>query len=185
MKIYQKVLWVIALVAFGALSLGGLLVSAGILPKILIFSALTAMELGILIRIGVSVVFIFLLGLSIYLPIVTWTEGKGTTIPLRNPLGEIEISQKAICEFIQRVGKEVQGVEDLKAKVKSTEEGVDVDKVKSTEEGVDVDLTLAAHAQGEIPRLIDELQNVIKNYLNNTVGIENVREIRVKVGKIL
>ncbi|MCD6257209.1 alkaline shock response membrane anchor protein AmaP [Candidatus Aerophobetes bacterium] len=173
MKIYQKVLWVIALVAFGALSLGGLLVSAGILPKILIFSALTAMELGILIRIGVSVVFIFLLGLSIYLPIVTWTEGKGTTIPLRNPLGEIEISQKAICEFIQRVGKEVQGVEDLKA------------KVKSTEEGVDVDLTLAAHAQGEIPRLIDELQNVIKNYLNNTVGIENVREIRVKVGKIL
>jgi len=173
MKIYQKVLWVIALVAFGALSLGGLLVSAGILPKILIFSALTAMELGILIRIGVSVVFIFLLGLSIYLPIVTWTEGKGTTIPLRNPLGEIEISQRAICEFIQRVGKEVQGVEDLKA------------KVKSTEEGVDVDLTLAAHAQGEIPRLIDELQNVIKNYLNNTVGIENVREIRVKVGKIL
>lgn len=173
MKIYQKVLWVIALVAFGALSLGGLLVSAGILPKILIFSALTAMELDILIRIGVSVVFIFLLGLSIYLPIVTWTEGKGTTIPLRNPLGEIEISQRAICEFIQRVGKEVQGVEDLKA------------KVKSTEEGVDVDLTLAAHAQGEIPRLIDELQNVIKNYLNNTVGIENVREIRVKVGKIL
>ena len=173
MKIYQKVLWVIALVAFGALSLGGLLVSTGILPKILIFSALTAMELGILIRIGVSVVFIFLLGLSIYLPVVTWTEGKGTTIPLRNPLGEIEISQKAICEFIQKVGKEVQGVEDLKA------------KVKSTEEGVDVDLTLAAHAQGEIPRLIDELQNVIKNYLNNTVGIENVREIRVKVGKIL
>jgi len=173
MKIYQKVLWVIALVAFGALSLGGLLVSTGILPKILIFSALTAMELGILIRIGVSVVFIFLLGLSIYLPVVTWTEGKGTTIPLRNPLGEIEISQRAICEFIQKVGKEVQGVEDLKA------------KVKSTEEGVDVDLTLAAHAQGEIPRLIDELQNVIKNYLNNTVGIENVREIRVKVGKIL
>lgn len=173
MKIYQKVLWVIGLVALGALSLGGLLVTSGILPRIVIFSALTAVEIDILVRIGVAVVFAFLLVLSIYLPVVTWTEGKGTVIPLRNPLGEIEISQRAICEFIQRVGGEVQGVEDLKA------------KVKSTEEGVDVDLNLSAHAQGEIPRLIDELQNVIKSYLNNTVGIENVREIRVKIGKIL
>ncbi|GAF84442.1 unnamed protein product, partial [marine sediment metagenome] len=49
----------------------------------------------------------------------------------------------------------------------------------------DVYLTLSAQGQGEIPRLIDELQTVVKNYLNNTVGIENVREVKVKVAKIL
>jgi len=173
MKIYQKILWVVGLVALGALSLGGFLVSAEVLPRIVVFSALTGLELNIFIHIGVIVVFLFLVALSIYLPISTWTEGKAAAISLRNPLGEVEISQRAICEFIQRVGKEVQGVEDLRA------------KVKSTEEGIDVGLTLSAHAQGEIPRLIDELQTVVKNYLKNTVGIENVREIKVKVGKIL
>lgn len=173
MKIYQKVLWVIGLVALGALSLGGFLITAEILPKIIVFSALTGLELNIFIRIGAAAVFLFLLILSIYLPTATWTEGKTTSISLRNPLGEVEVSQRAICEFIQRVGKEVQGVEDLKA------------RVRSTEEGVDIDLNLSAHAQGEIPRLIDELQTVVKNYLKNTVGIENVREIKVKIGKIL
>ncbi len=174
MRIYQKILWAISLIALGALSLGGFLVSTEILPKILVFSALTAIDLNILIRVATSVVFAFFIVLSVYLPLVTWTTGrKETTIPLKNPLGEIEISQRAICEFIQRVGREVQGVEDLKA------------KVKSTEQGLDVFLNLSVHAQGEIPRLIDELQTVVKNYLNNTVGIEDVREIKVKVGKIL
>jgi len=92
---------------------------------------------------------------------------------LKNPLGEMEISQKAICGFIQRIGKGVEGVEDIKA------------DIKLAEEGVDVYLTLSAQGQGEIPRLIDELQTVVKNYLNNTIGIENVREVKVKVAKIL
>ena len=128
--------------------------SSQILPKILIFSALTGINLNIFIQIGTSAVFAFLFMLSIYLPLVTWTEKKSATIPLRNPLGEVEISQKAISDFIQRVGSEVEGVGDLKA------------KVRYTEEGLDVDLSLSAQAQGEIPRLIDEVQSVVKKYLN-------------------
>lgn len=173
MRVYKKILWVIGLVALAALCLGGFLVSTQILPRILIFSALTALDIDFFIRTGVAVVFAFLFLLSIYLPIATWVGKEEAAVPLRNPLGEVEISQKAICEFIQRVGREVQGVEDLKA------------KVRSTEQGLDVDLNLSVHAQGEIPRLIDELQTVVKNYLNNTVGVEDVREVRVKVGKIL
>jgi len=173
MRIYQKVLWVIGLVAFAALCLGGFLVSTGILPKILIFSALTGMELDIFVRIATTIVFAFLFILSIYLPLFTWTEKTGTVIPLKNPLGEVEISQKAISDFIERVGGEVEGVGDLKA------------KVKPTEEGIDVEISLSAQAQGEIPRLIDELQSVVKKYLTTTVGIENVREIKVKVKRII
>jgi uncharacterized alkaline shock family protein YloU len=85
----------------------------------------------------------------------------------------VEISQRAICEFIQRVGKEVEGVEDIKA------------RIKSGDEGVNVFLTLSARGQGEVPRLIDELQTVVKNYLNQTLGIENVREVKVRVAKLL
>jgi len=67
----------------------------------------------------------------------------------------------------------VEGIEDIKA------------RIKTGEEGIDVFLTLSARAQEEVPRLIDELQTVVKNYLNHTLGIENVREIKVRVTKLI
>jgi uncharacterized alkaline shock family protein YloU len=172
MKAYCKFLWAIALIAFTAMSLGGLLVSSGILPKIVASGALTAMELNLVVRVVTMVVFALLFVLGIYLPILTWTQKRATVIPLRNPLGEVEISQKAISDFIQRIGKEVEGVEDLRA------------TVHPTDDGINIELSLAAQAQDQIPRLIDELQAVVKKYLQTTVGIENVGEIRVRVHRI-
>ena len=172
MRFCRRVLWGIIVVALAILSLGGFLVSLEILPRIVILGALTALEQQMLTK-GIFVcLFGFLFILSIALPLLARERGNAV-IPLKNPLGEVKISQKAICGFIQRVGKEVEGVEDIKA------------DIKLAEEGVDVYLTLSAQAQGEIPRLIDELQTVVKNYLNNTVGIENVQEVKVKVTKII
>ncbi len=169
----KKVLWGIVVVTLALFSLGGFLVSLEIIPRIVIMGALTGLEEQLLIK-GIFVSFFgFLFVLSIALFLSARERAKDAIIPLKNPLGEVEISQKAICEFIQRVGKEVEGVEDIKARIKSNDEGMDVYRV------------LSAQAQGEIPRLIDEWQTVVKNYLNNTVGIENIREIKVKVAKIL
>lgn len=169
----KKVLWGIVVVTLALFSLGGFLVSLEIIPRIVIMGVLTGFEEQLLIK-GIFVSFFgFLFVLSIALFLSTRERARDAIIPLKNPLGEVEISQKAICEFIQRVGKEVEGVEDIKA------------RIKSNDEGMDVYLVLSAQAQGEIPRLIDELQTVVKNYLNNTVGIENIREIKVKVAKIL
>ncbi len=169
----KKVLWGIVVVTLALFSLGGFLVLLEIIPRIVIMGVLTGFEEQLLIK-GIFVSFFgFLFVLSITLSLSARGRVKDAIIPLKNPLGEVEISQKAICEFIQRVGKEVEGVEDIKA------------RIKSNDEGMDVYLVLSAQAQGEIPRLIDELQTVVKNYLNNTVGIENIREIKVKVAKIL
>lgn len=169
----KKVLWGIIVVTLALFSLGGFLVSLEIIPRIVVMGVLTGFEEQLLIK-GIFVSFFgFLFVLSIALFLSTRERAGDAIIPLKNPLGEVEISQKAICEFIQRVGKEVEGVEDIKA------------RIKSNDEGMDVYLVLSAQAQGEIPRLIDELQTVVKNYLNNTVGIENIREIKVKVAKIL
>jgi len=169
----KKVLWGIVVVTLALFSLGGFLVSLEIIPRDVITGALTGLEEQLLIK-GIFVSFFgFLFVLSIALFLSAREKARDAIIPLKNPLGEVEISQKAICEFIQRVGKEVEGVEDIKA------------RIKSNDEGMDVYLVLSAQSQGEIPRLIEELQTVVKNYLNNTVGIENIREIKVKVAKIL
>ncbi len=173
MRFYQKIILGIGLVALAAFSLGGALVAMGVFSRFVVVAALSALEQDPVIRLVSLVVFLFLLVMSIYFPFSFRRRTERATIPLKNPLGEVEISQKAISEFVQRVGKEVEGVEDLEA------------AVKSDDEGLDVYLTLSAEAKGEIPRLIDELQTVVRNYLTSTVGIENVREIKVKIAKIL
>ncbi len=173
MRFYQKVLWGVGVCALALLSLGGFLVVAGLFDRFVVHGWLTIVEQTLLTRSIILVIFGFLFGLSLYLPFLTRTKAERAVIPLKNPLGAVEISQKAISEFIQRIGKEVEGVEDIKA------------AIKSSDEGVDVYLTLSAQAQGEVPRLIDELQTVVKTYLNKTVGIENVREIKVRVVKLI
>ncbi|KKN15564.1 hypothetical protein LCGC14_0984820 [marine sediment metagenome] len=173
MRVFKRILWGIIVIALALLSLAGFFISLEILPRFAILGALTALEQQLLTK-GIFIcLFGFLFVLSIALPLLTREKRESAVVSLKNPLGEMEISQKAICGFIQRIGKGVEGVEDIKA------------DIKLAEEGVDVYLTLSAQGQGEIPRLIDELQTVVKNYLNNTVGIENVREVKVKVAKIL
>ncbi|MEA1964486.1 MAG: alkaline shock response membrane anchor protein AmaP [Candidatus Aerophobetes bacterium] len=175
MRTYKKILWGIEIGVFAFLCLGAVLVIKGIIPRFVILGMLTALEEKLIIRVSILAAFAFLFVLNFLLPfLIKPGSGEGgAVIPLKNPLGEVEISQKAISGFIQRIGKEIEGIEDVGA------------KIKSSEEGVDVFLTLSAKTQGEIPRLMDELQTVVKNYLNNTIGIENVREIKVRVAKIL
>ena len=173
MRFYQKGLWGVGVCALALLSLGGFLVVVGLFDRFVVIGWLTFVEQTLLTRSIILVIFGFLFGLSLYLLSSTGTKVERAVIPLKNPLGAVEISQKAISEFIQRIGKEVEGVEDIKA------------AIKSSDEGVDVYLTLSAQAQGEVPRLIDELQTVVKTYLNKTVGIENVREIKVRVAKLI
>ena len=173
MRVYQKVLWGVGVCALALLSLGGFLVGVGLFDRFVVSGWLTLVEQTVLTRSIILLIFGFLFGLSLYLPFLTRTKAGAAVIPLKNPLGAVEISQKAISEFIQRIGKEVEGVEDIKA------------AIKSSDEGVDVYLTLSAQAQGEVPRLIDELQTVVKTYLNKTVGIESVGEIKVRVAKLL
>lgn len=173
MRFYQKIMLGVGFVVLAVLCLGGALVTVGVFSRFVVVGALSALEQSPLTRLILLVVFLFLLGMSIYFPFSFRGRAKKTAVPLKNPLGEVEISQKAISEFVQRIGKEVEGVQDLEA------------SIESSDEGLDVHLTLSAEAKGEIPRLIDELQTVVKNYLTSTIGIENVREIKVKVAKIL
>ena len=173
MRFYQKVLWGVGVCGLALLSLGGFLVGVGLFDRFVVMGWLTLVEQTLLTRSIILLIFGFLFGLSLYLPFLTKTKAGGAVIGLKNPLGAVEISQKAVSEFIQRIGKEVEGVEDIKA------------AIKSSDEGVDVSLTLSVQAQGEVPRLIDELQTVVKTYLNKTVGIESVREIKVRVARLI
>jgi len=174
MRAYQKVLWVVGLVALGAFSLAGFLADAGFISRYTVYLALTRMWGELTIRLTAGAVFLFLLALSIYLPLSTWLRGAGGFITLSNPLGSVNISTKAISKFIQRAGEKMEEVRGAKV------------KIKPAKEGVESYVTLSAHgeAEGGIPRLANDFQEMVKKYLVEQVGIPNVKKVEVRVTKI-
>ncbi|MEA1964840.1 MAG: alkaline shock response membrane anchor protein AmaP [Candidatus Aerophobetes bacterium] len=174
MKIYQKVLWVVGLVALGAFSLAGFLADAKFIPQVTVYLALMKMWGELPIRLTAGGVFLFLLVLSVYLPLSTWLRSAGGFIATSNPLGSLDISTKAISKFIQRTGKKMEGVRNAKI------------KIKPVKEGVESYVTLSAHGEveGGIPRLVNDFQEMVKKYLVEQVGVPNVEKIEVRVTKI-
>ncbi|RLE09226.1 alkaline shock response membrane anchor protein AmaP [Candidatus Aerophobetes bacterium] len=172
MRIYQKVLWGVGLVALGAFSLAGFLADTELISQFVVYLALRRMWDELIIRTATGVVFLFLLALSIYLPISTWL--KGGLITLSNPLGPLNISTKAISKFIQRIGKRTEEVKDVRI------------RIKHVKEGVESYVTLSAHGEveGGIPHLINDFQEMVKKYLMEQVGVPDVKKVEVKVTKI-
>jgi len=175
MRAYQKVLWVVGLVALGAFSLAGFLSDVGFIPRMIVYRALRRMWYELSITITAGAVFLFLLALSIYLPISTWLRGRGGVITVSNPLGLVELSTEAVSKFIQRLGEEMQGVEGVRV------------RVEAQDEGVECYVTLAAHSEveGGIPRLTKDFQEFVKKNLLEIVGVPGVKKVEVKITKIL
>ena len=177
MKVHQKVLWAVGLVALGAFSLAGFLSDVGLIPRMTAYRALTRMWYELSITITAGAVFLFLLALSIYLPVSTWLRGRGRSgvITVSNPLGPVELSTEAVSKFIQRLGEEMQGVEGVRV------------RVEAEDEGVECYVTLAAHSEveGGIPRLTKDFQEFVKKNLLEIVGVSDVKKVEVKITKIL
>lgn len=179
MKVHQKVLWAVGLVALGAFSLAGFLSDVGLIPRMTVYRALTRMWYELSITITAGAVFLFLLALSIYLPISTWLRGRGRgrggVITVSNPLGPVELSTEAVSKFIQRLGEEMQGVEGVRV------------RVEAQAEGVECYVTLAAHSEveGGIPKLTKDFQEFVKKNLLEIVGVSDVKKVEVKITKIL
>jgi len=162
----------VGLVALGAFSLAGFLADTELISQFVVYLALRRMWDELIIRTATGVVFLFLLALSIYLPISTWL--KGGLITLSNPLGPLNISTKAISKFIQRIGKRTEEVKDVRI------------RIKPVKEGVESYVTLSAHGEveGGIPHLINDFQEMVKKYLMEQVGVPDVKKVEVKVTKI-
>ena len=102
MRICKRILWGIIVFALALLSLAGFFISLEIIPRFAILGAVTALEQQLFTK-GIFVcLFGFLFVLSIALPLLGREKRDGAVVSLKNPLGEMEISQKAICGFIQR-----------------------------------------------------------------------------------
>ncbi|HOB87168.1 MAG TPA: alkaline shock response membrane anchor protein AmaP [Bacillota bacterium] len=94
------------------------------------------------------------------------------TVLVENDFGEVRISLTAIENMVHRVAQQQKGVKDNSR------------KVNVSPQGLIVYLTVRVMPDLELPALVSELQEKIKNYIEKITGIV-VFEVKVKIENII
>jgi hypothetical protein len=122
--------------------------------------------------IGLAGISIIVICLSI-LQLVLGSFQQEKTIAYENPDGQITVSLQAVEDLIRRQALEFDEIKDLKPSAKVTKKGVEI-KCK---------VVLAQDRP--IPDLAQKIQNIIKNKVQATLGLEENLEVKIHVVKIM
>lgn len=98
-------------------------------------------------------------------------ERKRQTIVQETELGQVQISLTAVENLVQKVTRQIKGVQSVKT------------DVVNTKQGICINLKAVISPEGSIPNISDEIQNRVKNYVHDVVGTE-VADIRIFVEDI-
>jgi len=108
--------------------------------------------------------------------IVYWSDYKIKTknITFNNPHGKVQISLNAIEEFIStRITAHIKNIKTLKV------------KTSISSYGLETLISLTVSSGYNIPELSGQIQELIKNYLQDVVGIERISHIHIQIENII
>ncbi len=116
----------------------------------------------------------FILVLSV---VLRWVGGfqkqKETFINFHSEDGSVGISTKAICDFIERIGKEFSAVKSIDTKL-----------IKG-KDALDIALSVKVVSGNKIPELSHVLQQRVRESVRESLGLEEIRNITIKVQEIV
>lgn len=94
-------------------------------------------------------------------------------ISFGNPLGEVKISLGAISEFVKKLGDQIEEVKEIKPRVVIGRKGLEICN------------KITLFSDSSIPEVSDRVQTVVKRYIQDVLGIQEVNEVKVFVEKII
>ncbi len=98
---------------------------------------------------------------------------RGKTIAFSNPDGQVVISLKAIEDFIKNVAQEVEEVKEVKSEIVANRRGIMVTSKASV------------YAGTNIPETTERIQGIIKNRVQDVLGVEEEIKVSVYVVKVV
>lgn len=94
-------------------------------------------------------------------------------ISFGNPLGEVKVSLAAISEFVKRLGDQIEEIKEIKPRVVIGRKGLQIYN------------KITLFSDSNIPEASDRVQTVVKRYVQDVLGIQEVNEVKVFVEKII
>lgn len=122
-----------------------------------------------------SLIFALVLGLSLWLFAVQFRGGNRPQVPssviLQVEEGEVRISMVAIETLVQQAASTVKGIREV------------IPSFFTRNEGLGVNIRVTITAEGSIPELSSQLQEVVKDHIQRIAGIE-IEEVRIFVESV-
>jgi uncharacterized alkaline shock family protein YloU len=145
----------------------------------LIYGSLVNPEVGETIRawLGMPWVGAALGAVMVLSVVLRWVGGLGRKkdafIDFHSDDGSVGISTKAICDFIERIGKEFSAIKSIDS------------KLTGTKGAVDILLMVKVLSGNKIPELSHVLQQRVRESVRESLGLEEIRNITIKVQEIV
>lgn len=111
-----------------------------------------------------------LVGLRVLVSLLS-TKSPSQTLVKSTSTGEVHISLNAIEQIIERIARELEGIREVKPRIKTGANGVSILVEASVQPGV------------AIPQATEELQQKVFEGVQQTVGVQ-VKEVKVVVESI-
>ncbi|MEW6171308.1 MAG: alkaline shock response membrane anchor protein AmaP, partial [Candidatus Omnitrophota bacterium] len=121
---------------------------------------------------GLAGLLLILLSIS-FAQLILGKIQRERTIAFSNPLGQVTISLIAVEDLIKRLVSSIYEIRELRP------------DVIAGKKGLEVDLRIILRAETNIPDLTMRLQDLIKNKVQETLGVEEPIVVRIHVAKIV
>lgn len=128
-------------------------------------------EFQIKVLVGLSGLLFILLSL-VFARIISGVRQKERTIAFDNPNGRVTISLMAIEDMVKRLILRESDVKEARP------------NIIATKKGLDIEARLILNADVNIPDVTARLQDVIKDKIQDMIGIEETVTVRIHVMKI-
>ena len=164
-----KLLDMLALV--GLLAMGGWMIYSSLFDEALNTAMLDAVRNTPFYGVAVGLFLIF----SVVLRFLArkGRVAKGEFINFHSGDGSVGISTKAICDFIERIGKEFSAIKSIDS------------KLIHGKGFVDIALSVKVASGNKIPELSQTLQQRIREGVRESLGLEEIRNITINVNEIV
>ncbi|MFW6007503.1 MAG: alkaline shock response membrane anchor protein AmaP [Halanaerobiales bacterium] len=169
MKVFNRLILVIITLSFMFVSLLITIYSFGLVGS----SSLPILLEGLYKRFEVGLLFLaaFILGAWVIYPFFTQKIKEKITVVNNTELGEVDVTLEALENLVRSVANQQEEIEDIDT------------KLEPTENGIRISLTGKVYPSTVIPELTENLQKVIKGYIEDTTGVQ-VEEVRILIDNI-
>ena len=109
----------------------------------------------------------------VFYKLFTINVHRDKTIAFDNPEGRVSVSLAALEDLVKRTIHDVDEVKDSKT------------KIVASKKGLHISMRLAIRSDVSIPAMISQVQDLIKDKIQDTIGLDEKVDITVYVGKIV
>ncbi len=173
MKLFSgmiRLLYTLILIVLGA-SL--ILVAFNLIPKERFLDTINLVYIKPNLRLVTGFTGLLLIGISLLIIQLALSKmEREKTIAFENPDGEVTVSLTAIEDLMRRMGKQIPEIKELKPKV--------IAKKKS----IVVTARVTLFSEISIPNITEKIQSVIKNRIQDMLGIEEPIIVKVHINKL-